>query len=66
MVVSGNIVTAGGSNFNGFAVTIAHILGLKCPDRIFSGYIDSWTPEDYEQYLPPEAIEKTKAMFCDL
>lgn len=66
IVVSGNVVTAGGSNFNGFAVTMAHLLGLECPDRIFSGYMDSWTPEDYEQYLPPEAVEETKAMFCDL
>lgn len=63
VVISGNVVTAGGSNFNGFAVTMAHLLGLECPDRIFSGYMDSWTPEDYEQHLPPEAIEETKAMF---
>lgn len=65
LVVSGNIVTAGGSNFNGFAVAMAHLLGLECPDRIFSGYMDSWTKEDYEQYLPDEAIEETKAMFAD-
>lgn len=66
VVVSGNIVTAGGSNFNGFAVTMAHLLGLECPERILSGYMDSWTPEDYDQYLPPEAVEEVKAMFCDL
>lgn len=66
VVVSGNVVTAGGSNFNGFAVTMAHLLGLECPDRIFSGYMDTWTPEDYDQYLPPEAADETKAMFCDL
>lgn len=65
LVVSGNIVTAGGSNFNGFAVAMAHLLGLECPDRIFSGYMDSWTKEDYEQYLPDEAIEETKAMFAE-
>ncbi len=33
-VVSGNVVTAGGSNFNGFAVAMAHLLGFECPDRI--------------------------------
>lgn len=66
VVVSGNVVTAGGSNFNGFAVTMAHLLGLECPDRIFSGYMDSWAPEDYDRYLPPEAVEGAKAMFCDL
>lgn len=65
LVVSDNIVTAGGSNFNGFAVAMAHLLDLECPDRIFSGYMDSWTKEDYEQYLPEEAIEETKAMFTD-
>lgn len=65
LVVSGNIVTAGGSNFNGFAVAMAHLLGLECPDRIFSGYMDSWTKEDYEQYLPEEDIEEIKAMFDD-
>ena len=65
-VVAGNIVTAGGSNFNGFAVTIAHLLGLDCPDRILSGYMDTWTAEDYEAYLPPEAVEETKAMFSAL
>lgn len=63
LVVSGNIVTAGGSNFNGFAVAMAHLLGLECPDRIFSGYMDSWTKEDYEQYLPEEDIEETKELF---
>ncbi len=66
VVVSGNIVTAGGSNFNGFAVTMAHLLGFECPDRIFCGYMDSWTPEDYEEYLPSEAVEEVKNMFCDL
>ena len=65
-VVAGNIVTAGGSNFNGFAVTVAHLLGLDCPDRILSGYMDTWTAEDYEAYLPPEAVEETKAMFSVL
>lgn len=63
IVVADNIVTAGGSNFNGFAVEMAHLLGLECPDRILSGYMDSWTKEDYEEYLPEEAIEETKAMF---
>lgn len=62
-IVAGNIVTAGGSNFNGFAVEIAHLLGLECPDRILSGYMDSWTREDYEEYLPQDAVEETKAMF---
>lgn len=66
VVVADNIVTAGGSNFNGFAVAMANLLGLECPDRILSGYMDSWTTEDYEQYLPKEAIEETKAMFSDL
>ena len=65
-VVSDNIVTAGGSNFNGFAVEMAHLLGLECPDRILSGYMDSWTKEDYEAYLPEEAVEETKAMFSGL
>ncbi len=64
-VVSGNIVTAGGSNFNGFAVEMARLLGLECPDRILSGYMDSWTPEDYEQYLPVDAVEEMKAIFCN-
>lgn len=62
-VISDNIVTAGGSNFNGFAVTMAHLLGLECPEHIYSGYMDSWTPADYDQHLPPEAVEETKAMF---
>lgn len=65
-VVSGNIVTAGGSNFNGFAVEVARMLGLELPDRILSGYMDDWTREDYEEYLPEEAVEETKAMFSAL
>ena len=65
-VVAGNIVTAGGSNFNGFAVAMAHLLGLECPDRIFSGYMDHWTPEDYDEHLPPEAVEEIKAEFAGL
>lgn len=63
LVISGNIVTAGGSHFNGFAVAMAHLLGLECPERIYSGYMDGWTQEDYDQHLPPEAVEETKAMF---
>lgn len=66
VVVSGNVVTAGGSNFNGFAVTMAHLLGLQCPDRILDGYMDNWTPEDYDQHLPPEAVEEVKATFSSL
>lgn len=66
VVVSGNVVTAGGSNFNGFAVTMAHLLGLQCPDRILDGYMDNWTPEDYDQHLPPEAVEEVKAAFSSL
>ena len=63
IVISNNIVTAGGSNFNGFAVAMAHLLGLECPDKILSGYMDDWAEEEYEQYLPEEAIEEAKAMF---
>ncbi len=66
VVVSGNIVTAGGSHFNGFAVAMAHLLGFECPDKIFSGYMDSWTPEDYEQYLPSEAVDELRDLFCNL
>ncbi len=65
-VVSGNIVTAGGNNFNGFAVEMAHLLGFECPDKILSGYMDSWTKEDYEEYLSSEEVEEVKNMFCDL
>lgn len=63
-VTDGNITTAGGSNFTGFAVTMAKQLGYDCPDRILSGYMDAWTPEDYMQHLPPEALEETRAMFA--
>lgn len=66
VVVSGNIVTAGGSNFNGFAVAMARLLGQDCPERILSGYMDDWTREDYEAYLPPEAVEEARATFAGL
>ncbi len=66
LVVSGNIVTAGGSNFNGFAVAMARQLGLECPDRILSGYMDDWTAEDYAQSLPPEAVEEARDIFGKL
>lgn len=65
IVISDNIVTAGGSNFNGFAVAMARLLGFECPDRILSGYMDSWTPKDYEQYLPPDAVDEMKKIFCN-
>ncbi len=65
LVVSGNLVTAGGNNFNGFAVAMAHLLGLDCPDHIFSGYMDDWTPDDYDIHLPPEAVEELAALFAD-
>lgn len=63
LVVADNIVTAGGSNFNGFAVAMAHLLGLECSERIFSGYMDDWTPEDYDAHLPPEVIGEVSSLF---
>ena len=63
LVTAGNIVTAGGDNFNGFAVAMARLLGLECPNQILSGYMDSWTEEDYDQHLPKEVIEEAKTMF---
>ncbi len=65
-VTAGNILTAGGSNFNGFAVEMARLCGLECPDRILSGYMDDWSREDYEQHLSPEAEEEARAMFTGL
>lgn len=64
-VTSGNIVTAGGSNFNGFAVAMARLLKQECPDRIFSGYMDDWEEEEYREYLPAEAVEEMKALFFE-
>lgn len=64
LVTADHIVTAGGGNFNGFAVAMARLLGFECPDRILSGYMDDWAKEDYEVYLPPEAVEEVKAAFC--
>ena len=61
-VVSSPIVTAGGGNFNGFAVEMARLLGLPCRDRIFAGYMDQCTPEDYLPHLPPEALEEMTEM----
>ena len=61
-VVSPPIVTAGGGNFNGFAVEMARLLGLPCRDRIFAGYMDQCTPEDYLPHLPPEALEEMTEM----
>ena len=63
LVVSGNIVTAGGGHFNGFAVAMAHLLGLECSDHIFSGYMDSCPPEVYAPHLPSESIEEAKELF---
>lgn len=62
LVRDGNIITAGGSNFNGFAVAMAQALGFTCKERILSGYMDSWIREDYEQYLPEEAVEEARQM----
>lgn len=63
VVTADHIITAGGSNFNGFAVAMARLLGFDCPDRILSGYMDTWKKEDYLQYLPPEAVDEVKAAF---
>lgn len=66
LVAAGNIITAGGSNFNGFAVAMARLLGQECPDRILSGYMDAWLPEDYDQYLPSEGRAELEQMFAGI
>lgn len=65
LVVEGNIVTAGGSNFNGFAVAMARLCGFDCPERILSGYMDDWTAEDYDAHLPPEAVEELRGLYAN-
>lgn len=65
VVEDGNIVTAGGSAFNDFAVHIARKLGYECPDRILSGYMDDWTEEDYFAHLSEEDQEDFRKEFGD-
>lgn len=65
VVEDGNIVTAGGSAFNDFAVHIARKLGYECPDRILSGYMDDWTEEDYFAHLSEEGQEDLRKEFGD-
>ena len=45
---------------------MARLLGLDCPDRIFSGYMDDWELEDYVGYLPAEAVDEMKELFSNL
>lgn len=66
VVEDGNLITAGGSAFNDFAVHIARKLGYECPDRILTGYMDDWEPEEYFQHLPKEEQEDFQNEFKDL
>lgn len=66
VVEDGNLITAGGSAFNDFAVHIARKLGYECPDRILTGYMDGWEPEEYFQHLPKEEQEDFQNEFKDL
>lgn len=63
VVEAGNIITAGGSAFNDFAVHIARKLGYECPDRILSGYMDTWTQEDYLHHLSKEELQEFQEDF---
>lgn len=65
VAVDGNIVTACGGHFNGFAVTIARQLGFACPEKIYSGYMEGQPPEAYHPSLPAEALAEIKAVFGD-
>ncbi|MEE1467411.1 MAG: DJ-1/PfpI family protein [Clostridium sp.] len=66
VVESENIITAGGSAFNDFAVHIARKLGYECPDHILSGYMDDWKQEDYMHHLSQEDNQEFQNNFYDL
>lgn len=66
VVEDGNVITAGGSAFNDFAAHIARKLGYECPDKILTGYMDDWEPEEYFPHLPKEEQEDFQREFKDL
>lgn len=65
VVESGNIITAGGSAFNDFAVHVARKMGYECPDRILSGYMDDWKEEEYYVHLSEEELKEFTEEFKD-
>ncbi|OCN03867.1 DJ-1/PfpI family protein [Erysipelotrichaceae bacterium MTC7] len=66
VVEAGNIITANGSAFNAFAVSICRKLGYTLPDKIMSGYVDAYTEEDYMHHLPEEERKGFIEEFVDI
>lgn len=65
VVEAGNIITAGGSAFNEFAVHIVRKLGYDCPDKILTGYMDDWKEEDYLHHLTKVDLTVFQTEFRD-
>lgn len=65
VVEDGNIITAGGSAFNDFAVHIVRKLGYDCPDKILTGYMSDWKEKDYLHHLTNEDLVEFQTEFYD-
>lgn len=65
LVTDGNITTAGGSHFNGFAAEMARQMGFPCPEPILSGYMDGCAPSVYRQRLPAQAAAELHRLLAD-
>lgn len=63
VVEDGNIITAGGSAFNDFAVHVVRKLGYECPDKILSGYMDNWKKQDYMHHLSKDELQEFQEEF---
>lgn len=68
VVEEGNIITAVGSAFNEFAISIAKRIGYDCPDEIYTGITsDKLNDENFfKPHLPSEYLDKFREAFKDL
>ncbi len=66
IVEDGNIITAVGTAYKGFAIEIARKIGYNCPDTAYWGISDNWKPEDFIYHLEKDELEEFEKEFNDL
>lgn len=65
VVTDGNIVTALGSAYADFAITLARKLGYDCPDTAYNPSLKALTEDDYKARLDAEGMQEFENAFAD-
>ncbi len=66
VVEDGNIITAVGSAYQEFAITVARKLAYNCPDNAYRGIGKDWKAENFMVHLQDHQLREFEQEFSDL